>query len=366
MRRVHQVRPTISRRKSKSPRPSYGVLLVVALAFLISLGAVIRVNAMPAEARLSETWYSYRAEMPYDFSAKVQQGAIYSSPTVKSGDLLQIRLPVEPAAYRRALVAKLTDVVTLQLPYTFTADRPAEIKAKYWVDATLVVPTLWQRPMPLLQPTEIQVTGEQLVLDKLAVDIPIKQITAELEKLTQDMKLSQETAEIHIRPVVQVEVNGLKEAVKSQLNPEIVVAIRNTGIAVEVDDPKVYSDEKQFTETKVLPATFDIMGYTLPLETARRLAIGTLSVFALVLAVMLLVQWYRTGAKQSDLKKLGAALIVARGLDLPEDATMVEVLSTQQLLQIHLQTERPVIRVGDVCYILDGATCYRLELTDNV
>lgn len=308
-----------------------------------------------------ETWYAYRQELKFDFAAKVRDGTIYSNPNVRSQDLLQIRLPVEPPVYRRVLVSKLTDTVRLEFPYTFLADRPAKIKARYSVDGSLTVPGLWQRPYPLMPVQEVTVESDQLVLDKLIVEIPVKQVIAELDSLSQTMKLAQDQAEIRVRPQITIEVEGQKEPVSLQFNKEIVVAVRGTATAIEVDEPKTFTDEKQFTESKILPATMNFLGFQVEMASVRRLSIIALSIFALVLAILLLMQWFRANQKDSGLKGLGSALIVARGLDLPSDAAMVDVRTVQQLVQLHLQTNRPVIKVGNTYYLLDGATCYRLR-----
>lgn len=356
-----------SRRASRAPwRPKLSLLAFVALAVLLAFGTLMRVYALPAEARLSETWYAYQQQMKYDFAANVQTGNIYPNRVMPSQDLLQVKLPVEPPIYRRALVSKLTDTITLQFPYTFHADRTGTIHVKYWADGVLTVPSLWQRPLPPLPAQEIAVVGDQVTLDKFSVEIPVKQIVTELDKLTQDMKVVQDQAEIRVRPHVSITVDGQKQPVAADLNPEVVVAIRSTGTAVEVDEPKVFSGEQQFTETKLLPATVDVFGYKIGLAAARQIAVVALSAFALILAVLLIVQWWRAGKKgEEDLVKLGPALLVVRGLDIPEDATMVDVATPQQLVQLHLQTDRPVIQVGASYYLLDGNTCYRLDLTDR-
>lgn len=362
--------PKVTRQQPIVPRPSerhksLSLLSLAVVAFALSLGGLIRATAMPVEARTQEVWYGYTQELKYDFTARVEPGAIYSAQHLSSQELLRVRLPVEPPAFRRVLVTQLTESITLALPYSFAADRPGDIKVTYRVDGTLTVPGLWQRPLSLLPAQEMIVSGTEVRLDDLAVYIPVGDIVQELRTLTTEMKVSHEQAELRVRPVFQVEVAGQREPVTTGFAPDIVVNIRGSNHSIEVDEPQVHREEKSLSVTSVVPITVNILGLEVRVAIIRQVALTALALFATGLGLTLFFRWLRRqGMVANDLKRLGTSLITAKGFELPTDATIIDVKSASQLITLHLQTDRPVIRVGPTCYLLDGVTCYRLSLAD--
>lgn len=59
--------------KAPRRRSAWPWLALSAIGFLLSLGVVVQVQAVPAEARTSETWYAYKQELSYDFTARVRE-----------------------------------------------------------------------------------------------------------------------------------------------------------------------------------------------------------------------------------------------------------------------------------------------------
>jgi hypothetical protein len=344
---------------------SWPTLIVALASFLITLSLVIRANALPVEAHITETWYAYKHDIAYDFNANVQRGSIYASDSIRSEDLLQMRLPTEPPSYRRLLVAKLTDSVTLALPYRFKADHDADITVTYWIDGTFAVPNLWQRPYPFVPKTVVTVHGKDVNLDQLKVEIPIKQLIAELEKLTLETKINQEQAEIRVRPVFQVTVNGLREPIATELAPEIALNIRGTNFAIEVDDSRTIHDEKNYSVSRILPATVSILGYSVEVNLLRQIGTTLAVIFAALTVIVMAVQWGRKKRQGGEeIKLLGSSLITAASFEMPYNSAIAELQSMKELLQLHLQTERPIIQVGQTYYLVDATTCYRVILHD--
>lgn len=357
----HKYRPTVLPRR----RARVNGFLLVIVAFALSLGGLVRVSAMPAEARIQETWFAYSQEFRMDFSASVTKGSIYSNDVVKPEDLLRVKTPGEPPAYRRVLISPLTNSVRIAMPYRFKADRPAEIKATYRVDGTLTAPNLWQKPYPFIPQQEVVVNGTELTLSDLAVEIPVKKLVADTVKLIDELKLSHDQVEVKVRPVIQVTVNGQAQPVSAGVAPEFTVVIRNPA-TVEVDEPKVLTDDKSFTTTRVLDRTVTFLGIAMKLTTIRSVSLVALSVLAAALGIMLVLQWFQRRAKpRAGLQRLGSALIVASHFQVPADAALVDVPDVQQMIALHLRTERPVVKAGEAYYLVDGNTCYRLQASED-
>lgn len=360
----HRLTSRLSPAKPAKRTPLVG-LAAALIAFGAALGATVHVSALPAEARTRETWYSYKQEFKYDFDARVQPGPIYTNSLVSSADLYRLRLPIDPPAYRRVLLGKLTDTVRFKLPFTFVADRPADMQVVYWVEGVLSAPGYWQKPYPLLAKQTLQLNTAEVDLRDLSVEIPVKKLIAETKDLQKAVNMMFDPLELRIKPVFQVQVNGLKEPVATEVGQEIVMIIRGSEAVLEIDDTRTATDSKTFATTVVVPNTVRLLGWEVAVATLRQFAIWALTVAAGVLGIGLLGRYFKRQRGASELKRLGSSLIVARSFTLPADAAVVDVGTAQQLVALHLQTDRPVVRVGEVYYLLDGSTCYRLKFSGH-
>ncbi|HYG60184.1 MAG TPA: hypothetical protein VD902_19120, partial [Symbiobacteriaceae bacterium] len=273
------------------------------------------------------------------------------------------RIPVDPPAYRRVLVPRLVQELTLLLPYTFKADRPGEIRAAYRVDGVLAAPGYWQKPMQLVAPVEVTVHGDALNLWNLSVEVPVRQIVADMDKLQHDLKLDYDQLELRVKPIIEVTVDGQKQPVSASLQPEFMVFFRDREIAMEVDEPRKVADQQSFTVTTVVPMTVQVLGRPVKVSTLRLVSTAALAGFALLVALVGLLRWLRRRTMAGDdLRQLGGALIVADHMEYPPEVVIVDVQTVHQLITLHMQTHRPVVRVGDYCYLIDGNVCYRLGL----
>lgn len=344
-----------SRSRSRWSLPIAGLAL-----FLCSLTLVVQANALPVDAHITETWYSYKQDLTYDFQANLQIGSIYPKSPVLARELLQLRMPTEPPTFRRVTVAKLTDSLILSLPYKFTADQEADIRVTYWVDGSVTVPNLWMRPYPFLERQVVEQRGSELILDQLQVEIPIKQLMAELATLTEQTKINQEQAEITVRPAFEVLVNGLREPISAALAPEITLNIRGSNYGIEIDEPRRFHDEKSFEVKVFVPATVEILGRSVSVNLLRQIGTTLAVLFATGTAAGLTIQWLRKRAQVTyDVKRLGAQLITASNFEVSYMMAIVDLQSIKELLHLQVQMERPIVQVGQTYYLADESTCYR-------
>lgn len=349
--------------RTRARRPGQALILLLAplAALLLALGGLVRAYAMPAEARSQERWYAYSHQIAYDFTAHVTAGEIYPADQMRAPDLLRTRPPVDPPLYRRVLLSRLTESVTLSFPYTFEADRPGEIRATYWAEGTLTVPGLWQRPYALAPPRQLTVAGWSLSLGDFAVVIPVQEIIRDLERLTAEMRLNHDQAEVRVRPVIRVEVGGLQAPVAAEMTTDLVLAIRGVNHTLEVDEPRLVRESKSLEETRVTPATVTLLGRAHRVAAVRSWALGAISLCSLILAGILVYRRLRQPPDPDDLlDRLGSSLIRARSFEPPPGVALVDLAGVKQLLTLHLQTERPVVRTPAACFLVDGSTCYRL------
>ena len=139
-----------------------------------------------------------------------------------------------------------------------------------------------------------------------------------------------------------------------------MVLVRSGGIGVEVDEPRTVTDSQQFETNERVPLSVNLWGWTVPVALLRQVAYGALGLFALLVGAGLAARWLqRRRSAAPDLAKLGSGLIRASDFTPPAGVALVDVPHAEQLIHIHLQTERPVVQVGRSYYLLDGTTCYR-------
>jgi|GEM_PF-2945356 len=355
-------RQSQSRRRAarKRDRP-WSWLAFSALLFFASLGAVIHVSAVPAEEQTQETWYGYRQEMRYDFTARVRPGPVYERDLVSSAELAQVKLPVDPPVYRRVLVGPMAESVRVTLPYSFTADRPGQLRVTYAVDGQISVPNLWRRPFPLLPPQSRRIEGAEVRLNDLVLEIPIGTILDQVKRFSEAEKVPFDQLEILLRPTVTVEVEGQREPIVATLAPEFLLQVRNGGVAVEIDEPRTVQDAKEYQVNERVPLAVRVWGREVPVARIQQGAYFLLGLFTLVLVGVLANRYLLGRTERSPaeaLRRLGGGLIRATEFDLPEGVAMIDVTRLEYLMHLHLQTERPVVQVGKTFYLLDGGSCY--------
>lgn len=344
-------------RVQPSRRAMLLLLTVSALAALLSLGSAISTYAQPVEARTTEPWYSYESTVGFDWVAKVQEGKFYPGTTVTPDQLISMKGPVEPPVFHRVLISKFTDALEVRVPYTFKADRPATMKVNWRVDGTLRLPGIWQKQYPLMAAKEFTVNGAEASGTE-TLEIPIADLLADIEQ-TRSLGILSEPMELLIKPVLEVTVDGLKQPVAALNSPEFAVVVRAS--TTEVDDARQSKVDNNYAEVKVVPISMKLLGLDVAVGTVRQVSVIGLLTFLLVAAGIL---WF--GRKKPDarsiLQRLGPNLIVARGLELPTDAAVVDVRTPKELMQLQHQADRPVIRVGSSYYLQDGSVCYRLSM----
>lgn len=346
-----RVRPTTP---GKFQRTGALALVASALAAMLSLGSVVSTYAMPVEARTTEAWYAYKANVGFDFAAQVQPSKFYPGTSVKAANLLQGKGPVEPPQYYRVLITKVTDGLEVSVPYHYKADRPVPLKVSWRVDGLMTIPGFWQAPYPLVEEKSFTVNGAEVSGESTFV-IPMKALLDDMEQNRQ-MNVLTEPMELRIKPTLRVEAEGLRRPVIVDTSGEFRVTVRSS--TIEVSEPRTVQSAEDLTETRVVPITVNLLGSEVPVGALRQVS---LTVLLSTLLVAALVYWIRR--KRPDdrelLQKLGPRLISARGFELPGDMAVVEVRSARELLQLQVQSERHVIKVNNTYFLQDGTTCYR-------
>lgn len=338
------------------------VMLLSGLVALVSMGAAIRAYALPTEARTTEAWYGYNSTVGFDFAAAVEAGKFYPSERVLPDQLTRVRQPVDPPQYRRVLISQFTDTINVTVPYQFQGDRDAALRANFRVDGVLSVPGVWEKPYPLVGRKEIKVDGRE-ISGEATFSIPVGELLADLKSTRETTGIALEPLEVLVRPIFLVEAAGMREPVAVLNNPEFKLVLRT--VTTEVDDPRQVRQSKSLVITTVSPITISILGSAVTVAALRQTSVLVLTVSLLAAFILIWTRMRRRKDPLHMLSKLGPNLVRAESFQLPPDAAVAVVRTAQEMVQLHHQTERPVIQVGDAAYLLDGTTCYRLMLSDS-
>lgn len=352
--------PSVRTRHPRRPFPILA-LLVALLAVAVSLASVVSTHAMPVEARSTEPWYGYEAKLGFDYTVQVRPGKFYETPVVSPTQLIKVRGPMEPPVYRRVLLSRFTDSISVVVPYQFKADREAPLTARLRIDGMLVLPGIWQKPYPILAQKEFTVTGAE-ISGQESFTIPVGALLADMEDTRVKYGIYAEPMEIQMKAVFEVEAAGLKEPVASSSVGEYTVSMRQN--TIEIDDAREIRSQKDFADTQIVPITVGLFGWRVKVAVIRQISLVALVVF--LLAAVGIV-WFRRTKPDSRalLEKLGPNLISARSFELPGDTAIVDVRTVREFLQLQAQSERPVIVAKGTYYLQDGTTCYRFHLASE-
>lgn len=342
----------------RTGKRSLALLLLVSVAATVaSLGTVLSAYAMPVEARTTEAWYKYGSAVGFTYVARVQSGKYYDHTIMQPDQLASVRLPVEPPVFRRVLLTKFTEVIEISIPWSFQADREARGEGRLRIDGLLQVPNTWVRSYPFGERT-LALNGTELSGTE-RFTIPLAPFLADIEEARKEHNLGLEPFEIYIRPSLELNVQGLAKPLRVTNAQEYRITIRTN--TVEIDDNADGREDEVLTETRVTPITVSIAGRPVTVALLRQISLYSLVTFLVLASVLMLLRRQKPNHSQV-LAKLGPNLIVVSAFEPPADAATADVATAKELLQLHLQTERPVIKAGSAYYLLDGATCYRFML----
>ncbi|MBI3968295.1 MAG: hypothetical protein HY329_21875 [Chloroflexi bacterium] len=333
------------------------LLLGCAVVALLSLLTMVRVYAEPAEAQASDVWYSYQCSVGFDFTARVQPSRFYPSTELRPQQLLRTQLPVNPPVYRRVLISRFADALEIRIPYSFRGDRPGPIKARLRVDGAMLMPGVWQTTVEWVAPKDLDTAGPRFEgVETFRIDV--RQLLQEIEINRTQYNLAAEPLELTINPVLEVQVDGQRQPVQVTNNPEFRMGVRSQ--TIEIDDAREARSERVLSSTQTVPTTLSLFGSDVPIASLRWIA----SVSLVASLTPIAAAWVRRrkSGEAALLEKLGPALVPARMFTPPSGTAVAEVATAKQLVDLHTQTERPIIQAGNVYYLLDGTTCYRYVL----
>lgn len=178
--------------------------------------------------------------------------------------------------------------------------------------------------------------------------------------------MNTDQAELRLRPEFEVTVPE-HGAFVARLAPEYVLVFRNGGI-LELDEPKTFREEKSIG--RPAPERVAILGASMTVQAWRALSTILELLLLLLSAVIWMLSRMRKARRRGDrparlqrrLERLGPDLVVAAAFEPREGLAVADLTSIDQMLRVHLVTDQPVIRVGNICYLVSDDICYRLVL----
>lgn len=336
----------------------WGAMVLLALSTFF----LARAWLMPAEVRRERAVYAYDQALGYDFRARVQVGQVYHQPWQGAADLVRIRLPQDPPAYRHVLVGRYVEAVELKILYRFTADRARDQAARLKVDSMLVVPRLWQESFPLSMEKKLTPRGRAWS-GEVTLKVPVADIARRLRAVREEAGINPDQAELRVRSVFEVQAPGKapgEPPVTARLAPEYVLVFRNGGV-LELDAPRTFQERRAVKTATVQPRQVRVLGAAVPVPAWRFLWLAAEVASLLALGASLTRRREREVRTQHMLARLGPGLVAATSFTPPPGLALADLASLEELVHLHWQTERPIIQVGGHYYLADEHVCYRVE-----
>lgn len=336
--------------------PLIGLLLAALSGFMLARGqALTRPREHPV--------LRYEVAVGFDFEARVRTGEVYRRSRLGPDDLVRFRLPQEPPAHRHALVARYAEAIDLRVSYRYAADSPQRLSGRLRVRSRLVVPRLWQED-DALRIERAPLSGTTSLAGEETLSLPVGEIMKHLQAVRDEAGINPDQAELRILTEFEVDAPGAPP-LHAALAPEYVVVFR--GGVLEIDEPRELKEEKVLSR-HTSPEGIVLLGTPVTARTWRTFwaSAGVSGLLIAAWANKRTRTLPKVGGRgkrlQRRLEKLGPGLVLAAAFEPREEHAVAELSSIEQLIRLHVLTDCPVIRVGNVCYLADGGVCYRLVL----
>jgi hypothetical protein len=348
--------------RSQRRLPAMSLVWALALATLALLLAVMRVWAMPQVVDQTTVWYDYQASVGFDWTAQVTPGHYYAEATIRPETLIQQKLPVEPPQFRRVLLAPLAQTVTVRMPYSFKADRQADLSLSLQVETVLQIPGYWQQTKKVVPLKTWQVI-DQSVAGEATFTLSLDELKAELERQRTDLGFVVEPLEVQIHPLWQIKAAGMREPVEVQNAPTYRLLYRSS--AIEIDEPKTDAIGHSLTFREPIAQHIALGSRLLSVRWAQGVSLILLGLFGALLAYLLWRLLSRRKKALGDLlwlRRLQPFVIRVVDFQVPPEVALVWVDAPRELARLQVQTSQTIIQMGDHLYLKDGSTCYAYHL----
>jgi hypothetical protein len=327
---------------------------------VVLLGLWLWAGFQPAVVRRQSVTLKYHEEIGLTYSAAVTPGAIYAKAALGPDDLPRWQTQSDPPIFRRALVTRPLERLTVEFPYTLTFDRPVTITGTTQAAAFLVGQHLWQRPLTLVAPQEVRGQGTS-VSGSLKIDLDVRALADQIVRGYEEAGLVPSAGELWIDPVLDWQATGAGDTpiTGSLTGTRLVVYL--LGDHLEIEEKQPATKDQSLTTAQQQVNTLGFGAQRVPLATVRRYAGPAAALLAMIgLLCLWLAHRFATAAVSPAEGVLGrlALTIDAAELKLDPSWAVIQLTEPKDLLRLHTATGRPIVRVGTTYHLLDGTTCY--------
>jgi hypothetical protein len=333
----------------KRPAKTMVLLALFAVLTLVAIMAVYALHQTPTQGIVLNTLCTYSSRATYDYTAMLEPNTIYQNKTTLK--------PNEGPIYTR-----ITKQMILTLAYTFQASLTAEATIAYSIAENLETGALSYEIVSTSQTTTNQTQFEISLppVDKNVLD----GIKATIESET---GASSSTYSLQIAPTFTVDANTTAGPIHQVFTPTLIIDFQHTdqGDIITVGDLQ-QTQLGSITETQTTTRQ-DIINQQYASYVLVALSLTGLGVSA---------RFYtRTGPteKKPQFEKLVAThkdLIIEtqEPLNLPEQATMINVENTEELIRIAEILAKPIVLTRTTgqtvtLTIIDQNTVYQFQTT---
>lgn len=301
---------------------------------------------------------AYQQEMRVDYEATVRLGYAYLSSPLKPEQLPSWQAQAEPRVIRRAVLYEVLDRLWFEVPWRVEYDRPVQSRGVLRIDGLLAVPRVWQKRIPLLQPTEVTSDGRLLAGQGRFV-LDMRHLRAEMQNALAAGGISPGSVDLQVRAELTWEAPGHGS---DSITHEFVVAIIGSS-HVEIEEKQPVSASRTIRQTVMEPLTIATPLGQRTVEEVRRTSVNYVAglLFPAGAAWLVVGAWGRIRLQPAARRRLSGA-VLAETIRIPHGAALIQVEALAEMVRLHAATEKPLIQTPGAIYLLDGPSCFYYTL----
>ncbi|MEK5067052.1 DUF5305 family protein [Sporosarcina sp. FSL K6-1508] len=294
-----------------------------------------------------------RIETNYDYKATLMPNVLYpNGGTVEAGD---------------TMFRKITTAIPINLKSTI--DYENEILAKGTHEAKLVIKAgdMWERMFPLEKKQAFEEKGKAIAILEKAYKIDLEKVNAFILQVEEETGIKLPQYAIEVVPNIQGTINYDGKEMNIQEQGKLTFQYSYEEIALASE--KVFTSMSPLATTEMIPNTFNLFGFSLPLSRVRIIS----SLFSLSLLLTIIYVYKRlvtnhakpiTSRVEKINKKYSSRIIpVSEKLNI-DQKSILTLDSFKSVLKIADDKELPIFFHNDhqdgsaIYFIVDGDYLY--------
>lgn len=328
------------------------------LAALTGAGAVWA-WLLPATRPVADRKVTYRQELAYQYTVRVQPSSIYPDARIGPEQLAPCPAARSGEVPCRRLATHVAEAVDIAAQYHVGVTPRARFTGTVRWAATLAAPGYWERPLPVWAAQHVSGEGHEATVSE-QLSVRMADIYSILDTVRAESLLPVEQVELRIQPLVDLEIAAAGRTVAVRPPGDLVVRLVGRRTA-EFPDRLTLTDSKTLQDVRQIPNTVTFGEWAVAVPFLRHLFALAAGGSGLVAAAVALGRRQRR-TRPAELARLPVLQVAAASI--PPGNPVVVVTSARELRRVQALTDKPVLYdpAEQAYYLLDGTVCYRFPV----